>query len=298
MKSAVLDPSILHISTTDWDTTDKRDHFLKHLFDNLTAIDDYRIAKILWSQQQEACLWLTPQTPPWRVDKDWSNALVPIIYGLLQRNSNFIELDSSLAPCAVRPLMHLIHQRPGRWFLILMHSLIKSQDEVFLCLGLPNIAPASRQYLFTCTCCPSPMSPNLVSSATDWLNYVDITGEYWPSNETESDKLFSALQMFRLKEFNDKPFLHKFEFSTHFVSALSRTHTNKATILRQMVKKLVATKQEATRDPTLRDEYLCEQRVFRFRVTHRTRIHYDYGTEAHIYFLSFYDVGQHDEGLR
>lgn len=301
MKSAVLDPSILHISETDWFDRDKRDHFLKHLFDNLTAINDYRIAKIAWTEEQEICLWATPQTPPWRRDKDWSNELVPAIHNLLQRNRKSIELDARQLPCSVQPSMEFVNQNAGICFLILLHSFIKSQEEMFLCLGLPNIAPTNPQYLFSCTCCSPPLSPKLVCCPTDWLNYIDITSEYWPSNETESDKLLSALHMFRVKEFNGKPFRHKFQFSPHFIRALSQTHSDKSRILRQMVKKLISTKQEAAHDPTLNDEYLDKQKVFRFRVTPRPRsirIHYDYGTARYIYFLSFCDVGQHDEGLR
>lgn len=298
MKGAVLDPSILHISETDWFNRDKRDYFLKHLFDNLTAIDDYRIAEITWSAEQEICLWATPQTPPWRLDKDWSNQLLPAIIVLLQRNKRSVELDARQPPCKVQPSMQFVHQNAGRCFLILMHSFIKSQEETFLCLGVPNIAPTNPQYLFSCNCCPSPLSPNLVCRPTDWLNYIDITSEYWPSNETESDKLLSALQMFRVREFNGKPFLHKFEFSPQFILALSQTHSDKSKILTQMVKKLISTKQEAANDPTLSDEYLARQEVFRFRVTRRLRIHYYYETDRHICFLSFYDAGQHDEGLR
>lgn len=300
MKNAVLDPSILHISETDWNDAVKRDYFLKHLFDNLTAIDQYRIAEILWSNELEICLWSTRQTPPWRIDKDWSNELLPPIYLLLQRNKQDIELDAGQSPCSVQPHMEFVHQDSGNCFLVLMHSLVKSQDEVFLCLGLPNIRPTNPRYLFGCTCCSLPLSPNLVCCPTDWFNYIDIASEYWPSNETESDKLFTALNMVRVKEFDGKPFLYKFEFSPHFICGLSETHSDKSRILRQMVKRLTLTKQNAARDPTLKDEYLEEPKVSRFRVTPRPksiRIHYQYETQ-HIYFLSFYDVGQHDEGLR
>lgn len=298
MKTVVLDPSILHISETDWFNDDKRDYFLRHLFDNLTAIDDYRIAEIVWSEGHETCLWATPQTPPWRLDRDWSNQLVPIIYKLLHQNSRFIELDSVQLPCEVHPSMQFIHQNAGVCFLILMHSFIRSQDKTFLCLGLPNITPTNPQYLFSCICCPSSLSPNLVRCPMDWLDYVDITGEYWPSSETDSDKLLGALHMLRAREFNIKTFRYKFDFSTHFINALSQTHSNKLRILRQMVKRLISTSQEARHDSSLNDEYLSQQKVSRFWVTRRTRIHYDYLTNGHIYFLSYYDVGKHDEGLR
>ncbi len=300
MKSAVLDPSIFHITETDWLNTDKRNAFLNHLFESLTAIDQYRIAEILWSKELEICLWSTPQTPPWRKDKDWSNALLPPIYLLLQRNKKDIDLGGGQSPCSVQPHMEFVHQYAGNCFLTLMHSFIKSQEQIFLCLGLPNIRPTNRRYLFSCTCCSLPLSPNLVCSPTDWFNYIDIASEYWPSSETESDKLLSALNMVRLKEFDAKPFLYEFQFSPDFISGLSGTHSDKSRILRQIVKRLILTRQDAARDPTLKDEYLEEQKVSRFRVTPRPtsiRIHYQYET-GHIYFLSFYDVGQHDESLR
>jgi hypothetical protein len=301
MKSAVFDPSIFHISEADWFIDEKRDCFLEHLFENLTAIDQYRIAKIIWNEELETCLWLTPQTPPWRKDKDWSNQLVPVIHKLLQRNISFIELGAKQSPCDVNPSMEFVHQNTGYCFLKLMHSFIKSQEEIFLCLGLPNVVLTNALYSFSCKCCPLPLSPNLVFRSIDWLKYVDIINEYWPIDETENDKLSSALNMFRVKEFNGRPFLYKFGFSSSFLATISQTHSDKSRILRQMVKKLISTNQESARDPTLHDEYLEEQKEFRFRVTPKPksiRIHYDYTKDRNIYFLSFYDAGQHDKGLR
>ena len=298
MRSAVLDPSLLHVSENDWLDPPYRDGFLNHLLDTLQGIDDRRDVQIAWTLQQEACLWQDPQTPPWRRDKDWSNQLVPAIYRLLQRNTTPIRPDPPQFTCTVTPSMQCVHEPAQDYFLLLMHSFITSQDETFLCLGLPNLPPPTPPYVFDCTCCPSSISPNLVCRSTDWLKYIDITAEYWPSAQTDSDKLTAALQLFRIKEFPDKPFIYTFQFSLSFIDALSQTPSDRTRILRQMVRRLTLTRQQAADDRSLHDEYLHQQRLYRFRVTRTMRIHYDYTPDGHIHFSSFYDTGQHDEGLR
>ena len=58
--------------------------------------------------------------------------------------------------------------------------------------------------------------------------------------------------------------------------------------------------QDASKDPTLQDEKIEQRKERRFRVTQKptqTRIHYFYDNNE-IIFERFYDVGQHDVGLR
>lgn len=298
MKNAVLDPAILFISETNWFDIHKRDNFLKHLFNNLTSIDQYSVAKILWNDELENCLWSYPPIPPWRQDKDWGNQIVPAIYHLLRKNVQICSCGLSQTTCNVQPAMNCCNPNALLCFMKLMHRLISLSQHILLCLGLANVLPTHEDYVFNCACCSQSLVPELINSPTDWLHHVDIENDYWPNSITEENKIFKALDIIRIRDFNGSPFLHKFCFVPKFISELSLTQSNRTRILKQMVKKLIFTRQQATSDTTLQDEYLRDKREYRFRVTKSIRIHYHHGADGQIYFLSFYDVGQHDEGLR
>ncbi len=287
MKNVVLDPALLFITEIDWANNHKRDWFLAHLLDNLTNIDQYSVAQILWNDELESCLWSDPHIPPWRQDKDWGNQLVPIIYRLLKKNIAADNFEGSQTVCNVQTVLDCSDPNALICFLRIMHRLISFTLDTLLCLGLPNILPADSNYTFYCTCCSKTLTPELIKHPTDWLRYIDVENKYWPGNVSDSRKFKKGLDIIRLRDLNDSPFLHNFQFSPRFIDDLALTHSNRLRILRQIAKRLTLTAQQAALDASLQDEYL-NRGVYRFRVTPRptsTRIHYSYDQSGAILFL-------------
>jgi uncharacterized protein YeaO (DUF488 family) len=300
MRNAVFDPAIFFISQTDWFDAHKRDRFLKHLYDNLTNIDQYSVAQIVWNDELESCLWAHPRIPPWRQDRDWNIRLVPIIYRIFQRHRTTVNCGSSQIACTVAPLMNCVNADALTCFLKLMHKVGTSIPDILLCLGLENILSTNSSYAFSCTCCFQNLIPKLINSSIDWLHYIDLEEEYWPNDISDSDKFAEALKIVRIRAFNSSPFLYEFEFSPRFVNELIATQSNKMEILHQIVKRLILTSQQASRDESLQDEYLRKKGEYRFRVTPRpssARIHYKYDTSGAIIFSCYYGAGHHDDGL-
>jgi len=300
MKNAVFDPAIFFISATDWLDADKRDRFLKHLCDNLTNIDQYSVAQIVWNDELECCLWAHPCMPPWRLDRDWNIPLVPIIHNTFQRKRTTINCGSSQVVCAVDPSMNCVNSDALLCFLKLMHKVRTSIPDILLCLGLENVLSTNSSYVFSCACCPQNFTPKLINSPIDWLHHIDLEEEYWPNDISDSDKFAEALKIVRIRAFNSSPFLYEFEFTPRFVNDLIATQSNKMEILHQIVKRLILTRQQAARDSSLQDEYLRKRGEYRFRVTPRpnsARINYKYDQSRAIIFSRYYAAGHHDDGL-
>lgn len=300
MRNAVFDPAIFFISETDWSNEHRRDRFLKHLYENLENIDQYSVAQIVWNDELENCLWAHPQIPPWRQNRDWSIQLVPTIYRILQRNRATVNCGSSHIACTVDPLMNCVNADALTCFLELMHKVSTSIPDILLCLGLENILSTNSSYVFSCTCCPQNLIPKLINSSTDWLHYIDLEKKYWPNSISDLDKFVKALEVVRIRDFNNPPFLYKFEFSSRFINELIVTQSNKLEILHQMVRRLTLTSQQAACNASLQDEYLRKKREHRFRVTpgpSSARIHYSYNPSGTIIFLCYYGAGHHDDGL-
>lgn len=300
MRNAVFDPAIFFISATDWLDAHKRDRFLKHLCDNLINIDQYSVAQIVWNDELESCLWAHPCMPPWRQDRDWNIPLVPIIHKIFQRKRTTINCGSSQIVCAVDPSMNCVNSDALLCFLKLMHKVRTSIPDILLCLGLENVLSTNSSYVFSCACCSQNFTPKLINSSIDWLHYIDLEEKYWPNGISGSDKFVEALEIVRIRDFKSSPFLCEFEFSPRFINELIVIQSNKLEIMRQIVKRLTSTRQEAAQNASLQDEYLIKKREYRFRVTPRpssARIHYTYGQSGTIIFLRYYGAGHHDEGL-
>lgn len=172
--------------------------------------------------------------------------------------------------------------------------------DIRLCLGLENIISSQSRHVFSCNCCSPTLIPEPINCSTDWLHHIDLENDYWPSSISDLDKFVKALDIVRVRDFNNSPFLYKFEFSSRFIDELIASQSNKLKILHQSVKRLTLTSEQAACDASLRDEYLAKKREYRFRVTPRpnsTRIHYSYDRSGSIIFLRYYGVGHHDNGL-
>ena len=293
---AVFEPEIIFISESDWQDSKKRDEFLNHLLDNLENINNYHITRVYWTEDLEGLLWDHPQLPPWRLDRDWKLKLVPTIY----KNFNtreFIESQETLSSCLMQPVLNCscFEGLALCAFLELMHIVIEREENVYLCLGVNRIR---EEFTFLCDCHSFQVNPVVIAKPIEWLDHIDLTESYWPSNVDEEGKFKAALQI-AFKKLDKQP-IYEYEFSKSFLRDIIKVQNHRTSIIEWTAKRLTLTKQEAARDSYLQDEELEQKKKeYRFRITQRpssTRIHYKYVNKK-IKFLRYYDEGQHDDGL-
>ena len=293
---AVFEPEIIFISESDWQDSKKRDEFLNHLLDNLENINNYHITRVYWTEDLEGLLWDHPQLPPWRLDRDWKLKLVPTIY----KNFNtreFIESQETLSSCLMQPVLNCscFEGLALCAFLELMHIVIEREENVYLCLGVNRIR---EEFTFLCDCHSFQVNPVVIAKPIEWLDQIDLTESYWPSNVDEEGKFKAALQI-AFKKLDKQP-IYEYEFSKSFLRDIIKVQNHRTSIIEWTAKRLTLTKQEAARDSYLQDEELEQKKKeYRFRITQRpssTRIHYKYVNKK-IKFLRYYDEGEHDDGL-
>lgn len=293
---AVFEPEILFISESDWQDSKKRDEFLNHLLDNLENINNYQITRVYWTDDLEGLLWDHPQLPPWRLDRDWKLKLVPTIY----KNFNtreFIESQETLSSCLMQPVLNCscFEGLALCAFLELMHIVIEREENVYLCLGFNRIR---EEFTFFCDCHSFQVNPVVIAKPIEWLDQIDLTESYWPSNIDEEEKFKAALKI-AFKKLDKQP-LYKYEFTKTFLKDIIKVQNHRTSIIEWTAKRLTLNRQQAARNSYLQDEYLDQQKEYRFRITQRpssTRIHYKYVNKNIIKFLRYYDEGEHDDGL-
>jgi len=294
---AVFEPEIIFISESDWQDSKKRDEFLNHLLDNLENINNYHITRVYWTEDLEGLLWDHPQLPPWRQDRDWKLQIVPIIYKAFNTAREFIQSQENLSSCLMQPVLNCscFEGLALCAFLELMHIVIEREENVYLCLGVNRIR---EEFTFLCDCHSFQVNPVVIAKPIEWLDHIDLTESYWPSNVDEEGKFKAALQI-AFKKLDKQP-IYEYEFSKSFLRDIIKVQNHRTSIIEWTAKRLTLTKQEAARDSYLQDEELEQKKKeYRFRITQRpssTRIHYKYVNKK-IKFLRYYDEGQHDDGL-
>ena len=296
---AVIDPSILFISDDDWYDTEKQDEFLDLLLCTLENIDKYNICNIYWTDPLQADLCGEPHKHPWYAS-DVRNPLVSIIS---QKFYSRLEvIDEHETPTKLIPELKdtspnsLTNER----FLKMVHFLTYLEMPFLFAIGKKNILSNDENYITDCNCCTA-YSPPTIKNSDEWLQFVD-TEDFYPTSITDFEKdIKIAFDMIIKRDFNDKEILYEYGFSPTFKRDLLGVTNHKKNILERLTKKLVLTYQEATSDSQLRDEYIKQNKEFRFRVTGRpysTRIHYNFNISNNtIEFLKYYDEGEHDDGL-
>lgn len=294
----VLDPSVLLISESDWYDDEKKDIFLQHLLENLENIHNYKISQIYWTDDLEKLLWDAPQLPPWRLDRDWNLPIVQIIYRYFNNVKMSIENSKNLNACVVEPNLDCsqLGDLTGLAFLELMHILIDKNENIYLCLGAIR---NTENYFFFCNCHTFQVYPLVISQANEWLNYINLGLHYWPqSSDQEEVKKFQIALEIMLKKM-DKKALYEYEFDKAFIRDIVSTQNHREDLIKYIAKRLTLTRQEATKDSYLQDEYLAQKKEFRFRITQRptsTRVHYKYIGKK-VRFIRYYGEGEHDDGL-
>jgi hypothetical protein len=294
MKTALLDPAIYFISQDKWNNPDDRNTFIKHLLDNLGVATRFNIAKLYWDQTFEIYFW-SKQLTPWRLDGQFNNMIRPILYRLFSGRN--IGALSEANRCAVAPNMFYHDGEIKEHFLCVMHSQLVKNEDIFLCLSVQNDLGSHVKYSFSCNCHSNVLTPTQVRNSKEWLDQIDVVDLYWPRNNLDDRaRLGIGLDIIRLREYEDIPFLYSFSFSDDFISRLISVSVDKLNILEKMAMRLVQDQLSATRDGRLQDEPMPNNRR-RFRVTQRpssTRIHYRYIYNNKVEFLTY---GAHDYSL-
>ncbi len=299
--NTLFDPSLLFIADNDWLDEEKQDDFLAHLLNHLACIDEYDICKIWWTDELQTILVSNPNMHPW-YGKDLSNPLVATIYKLFYTRLELIEALDTI--CQITPPLSITYtnENTHTHFLQLVHSLINQEVACYFCVGISNQLKPLKRYTFSCDCHTNTLIPTLLNNAKEWLTYVDVVEQFFPASLTDFEEKFAkGMEVIKQRAFEDKPYLYSFTFTNNFKRSIVNRRTFKEEIFTAMVRKLVATAAEASRNP-LQDECIdAKQKEYRFRVTqrpHSTRIHYKLNDDNTIEFLRYYGEGEHDDGLR
>lgn len=303
--NTLFEPSLLFISEADWYDEEKQDAFLEHLINHLDLIDEYDMCKIWWTDELQNILVGNPNMHPW-FQSDLRNPLVVAIHQkFYQRVENVFEFDTI---CTISPSLTITYtnQDAHTHFLKLAHTLIDFKEPSYLCVGTQNRLNTDENYTFNCkqlACHDNELVPILINKAHNWLQYIDVVGQFFPTTIEEfNDKFEDGLALIKKTMFGGKPYLFSFEFTNKFKKSIINRTTFQESIFIAIVKKLTSTGLES-KNSDLEDEFIVNNKKkiaeWRMRVTQRpssTRIHYTVADNK-ITFLCYYGEGEHDDRL-
>jgi len=296
--NAVFEPTLIFITETDWNNSQKQDDFLELLLCHIESIDKYDICDVYWTEELQLNLVEQPNIHPW-YQSDLRNPIIATIHQKFYSRLDLIPAHETV--CEVKPDFLNIISFPDihNNFLKLVHSLLDYKENFYFCLGIENQLFNTDVYCFMCNC-GHDFSPLQINNCNDWLNQLDVVELLYPVNIVEFDtKMINAIEIIRIRDFAARVILFNFNFSNQFKRDILNAINHRDKILTSITKKLILTATEAGQDSQLRDEYLTQSQQYRFRVTNRpysTRIHYNFANNS-ITFLRYFDEGEHDTGL-
>ena len=291
--NTILAPDLLFISEEKWNNEETRDRFLEKLSDYIRYIELFSLT-IFWTDELSERMWSSPQMPPWRMNRDWSNQLIPIIFNKLSTRQQNITCKSNIK-CKVEPSLSCDCNLALDLSLILVNNALLNELDFSFCLGIINNNTA---YIFSSPEHSDSYAPICIGSSQDWFDNINIEHVFWPSNRNEESILKKCIELTHESEFIDNPILYSYRFSRNFISDLIGA-TSKKHIVNMICKRLTLTTQESSKDRQLQDEFILQTKERRFRVKQRpssTRIHYEI-SDGSILFKRYYAEGHHDEGL-
>jgi len=302
--NTVIDPSVLFISESDWKDSQKQDAFLNHLFNNLDTINMYSLTKIYWTDEFESNLWECQQ-PPWIYERDWRNLTIPVFNKKIKDLKLIIKETEEAEFCTVSPSLNQSYNLESvcDCFLKIIHTILSRNENVFFCVGLENKLKDNERFSFQCNCHPFHIEPESIFQHNDWLKFIDLENDYWPSTVCDEDfcRFDEALRLMADREFsslNNTGFIYDYEFENKFIEDVIKERNFRRELLYSLTNRLFLNQKEASNNSGLRDEPVIGHKgIRRFRVTGENRIHYSYPGRGKILFLRYYGEGQHDRGL-
>lgn len=287
----LFEPSIYNISYEDWNKEEIKDDFLQKLLKIFDFLDLHTDIILLWSDELDEIMWMSPQSPPWRINKDFKNVFIPVIFKKLSKIKMNIDINHSFTSCIFNPEI-TYNLKYDDAFKNIFSQIVKDEIDVNLILSEKqikrdetNIICESPEKNFNCT------SINKIAEIIRNQKFIDF---FWPvsiNNKKQFEDFINSL-FINLE--------NKFIFEDKFIRDLINEKNSifKLKIIQGIYKRLQLNTVEAKNDISLQEEEL-NNNILRIRITPRPsslRIHLKVSNKT-ITFLEYFNSSEHDKGL-
>lgn len=291
----LYEPSLYNISIEDWNIEEKKDLFIEELLKCMNFLEVDEGFVLLWTDELEELMWLSPQTPPWRTDKDFANSFVPIIYKKLadEKNKFNIDINHTFSTCNFNPQI-CYSEKYEKAFKNLSSQIVFNKIPITLILSSKQ-----EERNFTDIICSEPETKEKylsISNLTQIIKEIDLINEIWPKNIEDKTKFCS----FIISIIPSEKLINEFEIDNSFIKDLIEViiPRHRLKIVKTICYRLTIDSSTARGCTVLREENINPNNI-RIRVTQKptsTRIHFKFNG-SRINFLRYYGEGEHDDGL-
>lgn len=256
----------------------------------MKCIEESKDTGMYWDIDYEFLFWDNSKSITRVSNRDFSIFLNRVLYKSLQRIK--IEVEDSIIydPCVVEN-----DDSPCEETMRMMHYCLDRNEQVYY---LTKNASNPDVYFY----CEhnNKMHPRIVTNEYEFYTKQELVDYYWPTSDKDaSSNLYSIINFFNKRDFDNTSFLYSFTFRPSFIKSLMNYKEYGERIINQIVRRMHMTLSEAQANISIHDEYIQQNKERRFRITGRptsTRIHYLLSNKT-IEFVRFYGPGEHDKGL-
>lgn len=291
MELAVLDPDLMHISPSDWGDEEKRDKYLDFFSRIIDAICGDEFLALAWSQEIDELLF-SCFTPPWILDSDWSNMIMPV-YFKMTRDAEYFDC-SDVDAISLLPDLECRLAEMGEIFLRLVHRMVSDERSVVFVMDPVR----QSSYKVTCGCHEEFASFRCVrdvfrSSAAQSVGRICAGGTIGLVDLQEAVLSYIRAWM------DGAEVVSSFAIDDGFARKFSRVidRQERLSILKALALRVTLSRAEAVQKASLHDEHVYGSAERRFRVSAGRRIHYQERTDGAIHFVMYYRGSEHDDGL-
>ncbi len=298
----ICSPSTLKINVNEWEDKEIQTDFIEHLFALFECISDYHMPKVVLTDEMYSSFWCGEPLPPWISNKDFKNSMVPVLYRNFMKYIDRIDNLLTQTECSidVGDELHYNSYEDERYFLILLHHLLLSDEQIYL---YPSIFEKNIEMKgvcsYFCDCHKRESVAKIISNKLRWIKELDIIKYYWPEDSDDICRLLKIGLTICIKRDSDdldKEALMNFDIHPSFIKdTAGLLDEDKKRIIKTLSKRLRLTLFEAMSDKGLHDELVNGER--RIRVSGASRIHYRF-ENGKMLFTHYYSGSRHDVGLR
>lgn len=287
MELAIVDSDIMYISPEDWLVVERRDNFLNRFTEIIDAIDEDSLFELAWSSDIDEIIF-SDMNPPWVIDGDWANKILPIYYTLTKRAKYFDV--STTDPMTLSPSFNCKYPAFGDVALKIIHKAIDDWPIAFIIDPLRlldfRVACTCHSYSYSFRCIRDLSALDAERKVKDICSFRAVT------SQELVDVVLACLRLWSEGVAPVTTFIFLDSFVRDFSSIVSENE--RLSIIKSLAKRVTLTRLEAVRHAGLHDEPIDNER--RFRINSSRRVHY-IESNVGISFKVYYSGSEHDDAL-
>lgn len=277
------------IDKESWNSEDIREQFINQIIFLFQTIKQYDFLKVNWTDNMESIIWQYVELTPWIKHSLYRNMLMEPFYRFLV--NEVIRYEDKDNRCGYFSAnVEFFNEQIKQIFINLVHTGF-NDDKSMLVFPYYGRAKADDELNFICSS-HGDLQFKTITDSDKWISNLDLSTDYfWPMFYDDVNVAHFKTAIILGISINHGYLVYKdFDFSSDFITAITNEVTNRDRILKALSLRLSMNQKAASQNKSLHDEPIrVNDKLRRFRVDQKCRIHYEYDDLGSIIFHEYDD---------